>query len=721
MRGCVPAVGMAVLLAVTGTSHAHEVSVTARVRHADTRCTISGFAAYDGAQKIGIITLFHLLAVDSSSLITIGTPAETSKLLALTENCWTEPVPVADSVTVDLWPRGSVIGELASERQIEPRAVHGVFVDAEADRNAGKSTEEHSVECTLQGRAWRCSVPANRPLHLRLAVDDFAPLYVWDLVVRETSDVGVQQLVRGGSIVGRVVDDTGQPIRNAQVSLAPVTAAHQPAADRQLTRSRARSDAKGYFQLIGVPAGEYRIASSAEGRADAEHERIEVRAGEDLRITQPLVHAMLAELEVVITPPVSASQRPWKVLLRRPGSRMSEVIRVAEGDAGPNGVWRKENLQPGSYQMTILTADDSEVARQSVELRGGPERILVTVSAIEVHGKVVPSEIAGEVALEFVREGRRVKSTTDAEGAFTAAFPTPGTWHPSIYLGPTGADMRLAPVEIESSHDDELVLEVPAGRIRGRVLAPDGRPARGVVRVRRDGRMAAQGQTDDDGRFDLFGLVPGSFDIEGETSDAFAGPIPIEVTGERAVEIDLRTASSREVTGSVVTADGAAASGAVVRVFDPATRAYDDIIADGRGSYSFRVNPSAAMVDLIFIAPPHPIALRRFPIRADKRTVSIGAVQLASAGSKLRVLIQRTPPWPSLRTADGRTYALVLLLAPRFGYGPFRELVNGVFEFWIEPGSYTLCNDAGECHAANLAPHAEALVKFAFKNDEGAQ
>jgi hypothetical protein len=702
---------------MSGTLHAREVSVTARVRHADIRCTIRGVAAYDGVRRIETIAL-PTRVVDSSSSVAIATamPAAAVKLLVLTENCWTEPVAVAESMTVDLWPLGSVVGEFASERQTEPKSIQGVFVDAEADRNTANRTDEHSVECTFQGRAWRCLVPARRPLHLRLAVDDYAPLYVWYLVVRDTSTTGVHQLVRGGSIVGRVVDQAGQPIANAQVQLVPVTAAHQAAPDQQLTRSQVRSDAKGYFQLIGVPAGQYRIASIAAGRADAMHERIEVRAGEDLRIREPLVHAAMAELEVVITPPVSTSQQPWKVRLRRPGPRMSEVIRVAEGEAGPNGVWRKEDLQPGSYEMTILTANDSEVARQTLELRGGPERSLVTISAIEVRGKVVPVQMAGKISLEFIREGRRVRSTTDAEGAFTATFPTPGVWQPSVHLGATGAEMRLAPVEIESPHDEELVLDIPAGRVKGRVLAPNGRPARGVVRVFREGRMAAQGQTEADGRFDLFGLVQGSYNIEGETIDASAGPIPIEVTGERpVVEIDLRTANFREVTGTVVTADGTAASGAVVRVFDAATRSHDDIIADGRGSYSFKANPSTATVDLIIIAPPHPIALRRVPIRADKRTVSIGAIQLASAGAKLRVMIQRTPPWPSLRTADGRTYALLLLLAPRFGYGGIPEMVDGVFEFWIEPGGYTLCNDAGECHAANLAPHAEALVMFSSR------
>ena len=68
-----------------------------------------------------------------------------------------------------------------------------------------------------------------------------------------------------------------------------------------------------------------------------------------------------------------------------------------------------------------------------------------------------------------------------------------------------------------------------------------------------------------------------------------------------------------------------------------------------------------------------------------------------------------------MTTAAGTSYSLALLLAPRFGHGGIRELVNGAFEFRLEPGPYTLCNDIGECHSVTVATHAEAQVVFAVK------
>lgn len=699
---------------------AREITVTARPVIADSRCTIEAFALHNGSEDGARVAIEPPLIVTSPVVTTLTVSDEARQLSAVTEDCWANRVALSDStdaVTVDMWPAGVVRGKYAMARGTrQPRVIAGTFVDATAERNDG-AVAEHSLQCTMQSEVWQCSVPAQRPLHLKLTIDDFAPIYLWDLIVRDTTDTSDQTLAPGGSVVGRVSGPMDQPIENARVVLVAATSAQQPAADRQLTSLRARSDAKGYFQFVGVPPGSYRLTSAAAGLADAIRERIEIRAGQDLRLDDDLVHRPMAELEVIVTPPVSATQQPWTLRLRRAGEGLSEVVRVAEEPVRPDGVWTRANLQPASYTLTVHDAAGSEVARRTVELQGGPERVLIEVVAIEVHGKVVPADLARGVSIDFRRSGRSVRTTTDEDGAFSAAFPLPGLWQASLTLGANEGEVRLEEVEIRSPHDEELLLELPAGRLEGRVFGPNGLPAAAVVRIDRGDRLVAERRTDEGGRFELTALTPGSYIAEAETTDAFAGPVTVEIDENEATEIELRATAFREITGSVITADGTAASGAVVRVFDPMTRTYEDLIADGKGSYSFRVKPGAAFIDLIVIAPPHPIALRRIPV-GGKRTQSIGAVQLAPTGAKLRVFLQQTPPWPMLRAPDGNAYPLGLLVAPRFGYGRPAEWVNGVYEFRVEPGSYTLCNDGGECHSAILAVHAESLVTFAPKKIE---
>jgi Carboxypeptidase regulatory-like domain len=696
-------------------AEAREVSVTANIAVPDVRCRVTGFTARDVSGKAETVDLPGPVSIDGRASIAIVAISETAvSLTPITDDCWSGTVPVTESgVTFDFYPLGTVRGAFANE---PPKSIAASFVDAATARNDTDRADEHRAQCSIDSKTWQCSVPAQRPLHLKVQAGDFAPIYLWDLDVRGTADTGVHRLARGGSVVGRVLDQNGRAIENARITLVAVTAAHQPAPDQQLLRRDSRSNAKGYFEFVGVPPNIYRVQSVADGRGDATLGRVEIRASQDHRL-EPLVHLPMAELEVIVTPPVSISQRPWSIVLHRPGARMSEITRAAEGEAGPDGIWRKGNLQPGLYALTVLDAFGSEAARQAVELSGGLERVLVSITAINVRGKVVPSDLAGEVTVEFRLSGsRRVTTTTDPDGAFTATFPAAGSWQPSIFLGASAADIRLPLVEVQSSEDD-LILEIPSGRVRGKVLTRTGQPLPSMVRLRGEKGLVAQGQTEDDGLFDLIGVTPGSYTAEAEAPNAFAGPVPVTVDDDGPTDIELRAQTFREMTGSVLAPDGTAASGAVVRLFNPMTESYDDTIADGRGQYSFRINPAASIVDLIVIAPPHPVALRRLNVGGEKRTISADPVRLGAAGGKLRVFIQRTPPWPLLRSPNGGTYSLLLLLAPRFGSGGIRELVDGMFEFSLEPGAYTLCSNDGECHAAFVTPHAETRVAFAIRKE----
>jgi hypothetical protein len=113
---------------------------------------------------------------------------------------------------------------------------------------------------------------------------------------------------------------------------------------------------------------------------------------------------------------------------------------------------------------------------------------------------------------------------------------------------------------------------------------------------------------------------------------------------------------------------------------------------------------------VIVLAPPHLIAFRRIALGA-KRSVSAPPIVLAATGATLRVSpAGNIPPWPTLAVAQGRSYSLNLLLGPRFGVPGWRELVNGAFQFSVEPGAYVICSPDARCQPAQLAPNAETKV-----------
>ena len=424
-----------------------------------------------------------------------------------------------------------------------------------------------------------------------------------------------------------------------------------------------------------------------------------------MRLAEPIVQPLPARLNVLIQPPVSPSQRQWRVRLYRPGIRMSEIVKAAEGLAGADGTWSATELPPATYVLRVLDEDESEVAQQAVTLHGGPEQVLVTVSATEVRGMVLSGDDGVAAQIEFDFDGRRVKAASDDHGDFTAHFPTSGLWCPIVSLS-GGAKLRLSPRKLPAS---DVVLRIPAGGVKGRVLDADARGTRAMITAMRDGRVSAQIVTADDGTFELRGLEGGKYALEAEAEEASSGAVDVSVSDSSNPEVVLRLGRLNEVRGIVLTPTASPASGAVVRVFDPVVGRFEDMIADGRGMFTFKTRPHAESIGVIVIDPPYPIAARRLPVGTRNEPVTI---QLVAVGAKLRLVQLRTPPWPTIVMA-GASYSLGLFIAPSFGGGGRRELVNGAFEFLIEPGAYVVCSEMQECRSVQLPPNAEALIDFA--------
>jgi hypothetical protein len=675
------------------------------------RCEVAAVSVSSPSGKSAELPLTPpVILTSSAASIRVNVDAFPAEVVPVAKGCWAGRQLVSDStipLTVKMWPAATVLGGMSFEKKgEEPRQITGSFVSVSGDPVA------EAVACSLESKLWRCSVPAGRPLHLKVSIGDFAPLFVWDVNVQPEAvqDTGIHTLVRGAAIAGRAVLERGRPAANANVALRLLTSGGQPPGDRSAKRLQTRTNASGYFQFTGLEPGLYSLASQVDGRGDAVLESIEVRAGEHLQLREPLVHVELAELAVLLQPPVSPSQKPWSVELLRDSGRDSEVVSVARGPASVDGYWSKAGLQPIEYLLRVSDAEGSQVVSRRIVLRGGPEQLTVDVVAIGVRGRVLAGEkgLAADVVFEY--EGRRVKTTSDEDGAFNVDFPAAGSWTPSVTAG--GGRVRLEPVQIASTQEEALILRIPGGGVRGKVLDAGGRPAgSALVALTRGIGQKSTAYADENGRFELIGVDPGEYTIYAEAGEGFGGPLPLTIREDETAEIDLRLDALKEVTGVVTSASGAAASGAVVRSFDPLTGLMEETIADGRGAFSFKVRPRSTTIDLIVLAPPYPIAMRQLSL-GDRRVTS-AHVQLAPAGTKLRVYILRSPPWPVLTGPDGVTRSLGLLLMPLFGRSSWREFVEGGFNFFLEPGPYVICGDGTPpCQQLQLAAHAETTVQF---------
>lgn len=673
------------------------------------RCRVTAVAVKTPAAGMREIPLAEpVMVAETFTSVPVTISDWPAEVVPIGKGCWAASLhitaPAADPFRVEVWPAATVIGGLAFERKSEtPRAIAGALLDP-----AGRSPEP--LACELSDRIWRCTVPAGRTLNLQVAVDDFAPLFVWDvnLVPDAVYDSGIQTVVRGAAVAGRAMLDRGRPAANARIRILPLAAGHQPASDRAMKARETRSNAGGHFQLAGLEPGVYRIVSTVEGRGNAVIESLELRAGEHVQLREPLFHEELAELIVLLTPPVSSSQAPWSVELLRAGDRDMELVSVIKGAASVDGYWSKAGLQPMQYQLRVIGPQGSHLVARDVVLHGGREQITIDVSALRVTGKVLAGDAGVVAELTFDNNGRSVNTTSDEEGAFTAEFPVAGLWRPRVSVGRTR--LRLEPVEIADPPTDELILRLPGGGVAGKVFDTNGKPVVDVVVALKGVGMMPSTTSDGDGKFRLIGVEAGQYTIEAAAGeDLAAGPLPVTIAKDEVTEIDLRMEPWREVTGVVTTANGAPASGAVVRNYDPLTGLLEDVFADARGAFSFKVKPRSSTIDLIVLAPPAPIAMRQISM-GNRRVVSAN-VQLAPVGTKLRIYIPRTPPWPVLTGPDGVSRSLGLLLMPLFERRMWRELVDGGFNFLLEPGPYRLCEYGGTpCRELQLAAHAETKV-----------
>jgi hypothetical protein len=674
------------------------------------RCEVTAVSVTSPSGKATDVLAQPVVVGSSAVSVRVNVRSLPAEVVPVATGCWAARQLVADAtipLVVKMWPAATVLGGISFEGKAEEaRQITASFFDASGDSDA------EAVACTVEAKVWRCSVPAGRPLHLKVAIDDFAPVFVWDVSAQPAAvqDTGIHTLVRGAAIAGRAVLERGRPAANANVRLLLLTSGGQSPLDRAAKRLQIRTNASGYFQFTGLEPGLYRLVSEVKGRGDAVLESIEVRAGEHLQLRETLVHAELAELAVLLHPPVSPSQKPWSVELLRESERDSEVVSVAEGAASVDGYWSRAGLQPTSYRLRVWDAEGSQVVAREIVLQGGREQLTIDVVAIGVTGRVLAGDKGLAAGLAFEYEGRRVKATSDDDGAFKIDFPAAGSWTPSVTVG--AAKVRLEPVEIASTQEDALILRIPGGGVRGKVVDETGRAAGGVLIVLARGiRSMSSTYADENGEFELIGVDPGEYMISAEADQSFGGPLPLTIQKDETAELEIRLESWKEVIGVVTSASGAAASGAVVRSFDPLTLLMEDTIADGRGAFSFKVKPRSRTVDLIVLAPPNPIAMRQLSL-GDRRVTSAN-VQLAPAGSKLRVYILRSPPWPVLTGPDGVARPLGLLLMPLFGRSMWRELVEGGFNFFVEPGPYVICGDGTPpCRQLQLAAHAETTVHF---------
>lgn len=235
-------------------------------------------------------------------------------------------------------------------------------------------------------------------------------------------------LVRGGAIVGRIMDDLGEPLAGAEVRVQRY--AYMGGA-RRLTGAGSdggfdRTDDLGQFRLHGLAPGDYYIVASyrqmetfgptglavqgqSEGYAPtyfpgtpsvAEARRITVRAGQDApNASFALVSARVGRISGRVT---NSAGEPYSDGTMMVAPRSDEVggMSMTGTQIRPDGTFQTPGLPPGTYTLIVQPrgafggTPTGEVARLDVPVNGDDvaDLLIVTGRPGVIRGRVISDD-----------------------------------------------------------------------------------------------------------------------------------------------------------------------------------------------------------------------------------------------------------------------------------------------------------------------------------------
>jgi hypothetical protein len=400
----------------------------------------------------------------------------------------------------------------------------------------------------------RLLVTATRPGFLNGGVRD--PL----TISSESPAHGVRiQLTPQSVVVGKVTDEQGDPVMNAQVSVLSSRVVEGRRAFQMM--SATQTNDLGEFRIASLPAGNFIFCARGQGAfggafngnpfnqndsmANGETcypgpveggaaSAMELPAGRETRVDFSVRQVPAVRIRGTVSG-MPKNQGAALTLQQRGPARGPVNARPA--NITPDGHFEVRGVTPGSY---ILATDYWEAgsrltARVPVEVGGSD------VEGIAIHLEPGPS-IAGSVRVEsttgktlpdqtwqlYLRSsdptigGGQLKWSKDRT-TFTIADTTPGTYRlegtppPPFYLKSAtlgGRDLTREEAPVGQSVGQlEVVIADDSGTIEGLVQDSDGQPpaTRATIMAIQEGRSPRNFPSGADGHFRIANLAPGDY------------------------------------------------------------------------------------------------------------------------------------------------------------------------------------------------------------------
>jgi hypothetical protein len=562
------------------------------------------------------------------------TPQQVWELAVISPGFWSPsrvlvPTGTACAASLVVFPIGTLKAKVGVARGEQLPTRLEVRITPTPGGPVDGSFGSHEVSCTIAEGVVSCAIPAGT-WDLRLRARGYVSHYRQGTKVAPAStvDLGALVLRRGASVVGSVVTSEGAASpRGCRVRLEPRVAAGaftQEGLDR-LPRAHLTEgiDARGFFQIAGVAEGVYRLIAEQEGFAPAIVVPVRVVADSETEITEPLVLQRPAMLALVVQPPVDPLQRPWHIEISQERQITGSYEEVAKGSCGAGGEFTQRGLAPGSYHIGVTDESGSRFLTVETEVLPGAPPMQLTVPIVRVEGEVLLGKEPLSALLRFDRRTpfARILAASDSSGRFELSLSAAGKWDVRVTCDAPVIRRIFRDVLVEPRDGlARLTLQVPDTHLRGTVTFTDGSPAAGAMVIGLHGPGGAfESRADDEGRFEFTGLE---------------GQVLLSAKlrrGERSFESDLQTLSlppsgrapevrlvvREEVTvqGRVIGGAGDAVAGAYVSGTPPLRSGQlssgAEAVTGNDGSFSLRLPGPLGQLELVIMAPGHPLCARR--------------------------------------------------------------------------------------------------------------
>ncbi len=388
-------------------------------------------------------------------------------------------------------------------------------------------------------------------------------------------------LRKGVAVSGRVQDSMGKPIEGATVAARAMADLHGGLSRKAM--APVKSDASGAFTLAAVAPGTYRLSARHKTHAPGTSKPVTVGTTPVDGVTISLEAGATVAGKVVsvrgeVVPWATVRVGPHKVGLAGRLSRFRKATADAEGAFRVEGLAREKVSVAASAEggsSKIITVDLTEKPTQEGVLLKLEHQGIIAGVVVNGAGEPVPEAQVSAIPDVFARGAFKQLymrglggQLTDGGGQFKFTGLPDGTFR--LRVSRSGVSRRLyrlnRGVEARTGQKNvRLVLEQP-GSLKGKAQDGDGAPVKAftVTVSEPPGRPVV----DDQGRFELRDLPPGTYDIT-ISSAGHAPAIKRGVKIEASGTTDLGSVTlsrGRSVSGTVLDARGGPVSGATVVV-----------------------------------------------------------------------------------------------------------------------------------------------------------